>query len=383
MKRSLPSHSLDRAFTLVELMVSTAIIAMIVIILVSITGATSNTWRMTNAKVEQFRETRAAFETLTTRLAQATLNTYWDYDNPAQPTRYERRSELRFISGPASNAQPPLLGASATGAQRVTHATFFHAPLGFVDDSQSGTTNPYHGLENLLNVWGYYVEFGDDTDLRPSFLGNASPKIPSRFRFRMMEFMQPSEQLRTYKYTSGPTPLAAGGKPNASSYGGLEWFQEGLQTVSKPHMLAENVVALILLPMLSKQDQADFNLKSTDLAPHYLYDSSGKNVDAVTKQNPNTNPTSQLPPVVQVTMVAIDEQSAVRLRLKDSSVDIFNVKSKFTDATKLAADLNLDPTNSSTDNLESTLISMHVNYRIFTTDVPLRAAKWSREQTDK
>ena len=91
-----------RAFTLIEVMVSTAVIGMLVLILATITNETSLIWRRTTAKAEQFREVRAAFEHMTTTLGQATLNTYYAYDDPDAPRRYERRSELRFICGPTT-----------------------------------------------------------------------------------------------------------------------------------------------------------------------------------------------------------------------------------------------------------------------------------------
>ena len=50
--------------------------------------------------------------------------------------RYERRSELRFVCGPAST----LLG-NGPNTQRVTHAVFFHAPLGMSDSTALPTPN--------------------------------------------------------------------------------------------------------------------------------------------------------------------------------------------------------------------------------------------------
>ena len=366
-------------FTLVELMLSTAIIALLMLILVSITGQTSATWRYTRAKVEQFRESRAAFETITSKISQATLNTYWDYgydsSNPPLPTRYERRSELRFISGQAND----LLGVGASGA-RVSHAVFFHAPLGFVD----GANPQYHGLEGLLNVWGYYVELNSDVNFRPPFLKDAMPPPPERFRFRLMEFMQPSEKLGTYGYTSG----VSGGKPTATSYLGKEWFKSAVNAspnLSRP--VAENIIALIITPRLSKRDEQEVKagaseIDSSPLAPKYTYDSALTKNAGQSGSDPRVNPKNQLPPVLQITMVAIDETSAARLNLKDSTAstaDIFNLSTKFTDTSKYTGDLVVSPGDSS---LENTLISKRVSYRVFSTNVPIRAAKWSREQVN-
>lgn len=370
-------------FTLVEVMLSTAVISLIMLVLVSVTSQTSNTWRYTTGKVEQFRESRSAFETITSKVSQATLNTYWDYgydsSNPPLPTRYERRSELRFISGQAKD----LIGNANDGA-RVSQAVFFHAPLGLVD----GATNPqYHGLESLLNVWGYYVELNSDKNLRPTFLNNAPVNLPERFRFRLMEFMQPSEKLGTYGYTSG----TSGGKPTASTYLGREWFKNAVNVSPNPSRpVAENIIALIIIPRLSKRDEQEVKggareIDSSPLAPNYTYDSALTKNDGQTGSDPRTNPKNQLPPVLQITMVAIDETSAARLNLKDSSTrtaDIFNLSTKFTDTLKYTSDLVASPGGPADASLENTLISKRVSYRVFTTNVPIRAAKWSREQVN-
>ena len=80
---------------------------------------------------------------------------------------------------------------------------------------------------------------------------------------------------------------------------------------------------------------------------------------------------------MQVTMVAIDETSAIRQNLAAGSSDVFGVATKFTKSTDYGKDLfeSQDPAS-----LEATLIGKGVNYRIFNTNVTIRGAKWSREQ---
>ena len=51
--------------------------------------------------------------------------------------------------------------------------------------------------------------------------------------------------------------------------------------------------------------------------------------------------------------------------------EIFKISTLFSDTTKFAEDLAT---------LEQTLATKRVKYRIFTTNVQIRAAKWSREQ---
>ena len=359
MTRPAGKHTQSGGFTLVEVLVASAILVAMLGFLLVVMDQTARIWSGTSAKVEQFREARTGFERVTTRLSQATLNTYWDYDyntaSPPVPTRYARRSELRFIAGSGAT----LLGNSGSAA-RVTHAIFFNAPLGI-----TGSTN-YEGLANALNTFGYFTELADDTGQRPPFITTAM--IPLRWRFRLMEFSQPTEKFNLYQFTSG-TPTA----PNlASTYTGTDWFKTDVNSSAVlKRVITENVIALIITPRLAKADEAlqsPSNATHSPLAPNYGYDSTGTNA------NPQLNPKNQLPPVVQLTMVAIDDRSAEKLDLTGvAQADVFKMATLFTDTRNLTTDLAT---------LEGTLAARHLRYRIFTTNVHIRAAKWSREQTN-
>ncbi len=343
------------AFTLIEVLVASTIIVMMLGFLLVVMDQTARIWASTAAKVEQFREARTGFERMTTRLAQATLNTYWDYDSATKPTRYERRSELRFIAGSA----PILLGTNGT-ATRITHSVFFNAPLGVTGDAN------YTGLANALNTFGYFVELADETGQRPPFITPAM--IPSRWRFRLMEFSQPTENFSIYQSTSGVN----GTVPKSASYKGTDWFKNDVNnTAVLKRIVAENVIALIITPRLAKAEEVPLQSNATHspLAPLYSYDSMDTNAIA------QLNPKSQLPPVVQLTMIALDEKSAEKLDLDSTKADVLEiVKSKlFADTRNLTDDLAT---------LEATLGKRHLRYRIFTTNIHIRAAKWSHEQTN-
>jgi len=166
-----------QGFTLVELLVSTAIIALIMLMLVQVTNNISGAWRSTAEKVEKFQGARDGFEAMTRRISQATLNTYWDYYDISGVARtqstapgqflafsYGRQSDLRFISGPMwgqglgpSGAGVPwgITTASTATSGFVsywpTHGIFFQAPLGTV----AYLDQPfYSALDNMLNTWG-------------------------------------------------------------------------------------------------------------------------------------------------------------------------------------------------------------------------------------
>ncbi|MEA3209289.1 MAG: hypothetical protein QOE70_2346 [Chthoniobacter sp.] len=368
------------AFTLVELMVSMAVLSLIVVLLASITNQTSSVWRRTTGKAEQFRQVRAGFEAMTNRLSQATLNTYWDYDNRLFPTKYERRSDLRFICGPADD----VLGGRIAGREQVTHCVFFQAPLGITDALTPGGSKKYGGFENLLCSWGFYLDFGDDKDLRPPFI--TERLAPLQYRFRLMEFWQPAEENKIYQYTSGLDALQ---NPKNRSYTDRTWFTAMLNSGKPPvHVVAQNVIALIITPRLAQADEKEIKGGAafsdlSPLAPNYLYDSSPPKsgvADARYKDG-RVNPVNQLPPILQVTMVAIDENSAARLNFGASSADPFGLKAKkrFTKSADFTKDLAL---TGDAGSLENTLIQRGASYRIFTTNVVIRGAKWSREQTN-
>jgi uncharacterized protein (TIGR02599 family) len=355
------------AFTLVEVLLSTAVLSLLVIVLVSITNQTAATWRYTTGKIEQFSGARDAFESLTRQIGQATLNTRYDYfnssgeartqDNAANfvPKSYGRQSDLRFISGSMDRAnrfdgQPASPLAADAGRPRPTHGIFFHAPLGFVDD-----TAKYGALPGLLNTWGYYVEFDNDQRSRPSFLANGSGGTPLRYRYRLMEFMRPSEQLVTYS------------TPN-------DWFQPAVNEAGTPsaHALAENIIALVIQPMLSPEDEQKLAsppaVAGTALAPTYFYDSTQKHATA------DLNPHHQLPPMVRVTMVAIDEPSAIRLATGSTMPD-FGLDSLF----QTASASSTEQYQNDLDTLSARLAEKRCSYRVFTTNVIIRGAKWSKQ----
>lgn len=360
-------------FTLVELLVSTAIISLLMLMLMTMTNQTSALWQRTTGKLEQFRGARTAFETITTRLSQATLNTYWDYDNATAPTKYQRRSELRFLSGPADEvfAKAPGPVKPTGGNQWVTHAVFFQAPFGVTE------TASYKGFGSMLNTWGYYVEYSDDVAARPAILSQSSNPPQPRWRFRLMEFRQPSESMTLYTKSSGP---------NTQNYAGREWFRTAMGSAKPPvRAVADNIIALIITPRLARADEAAVSASSTGnnespLAKNYIYDSAPAVAtgSGQTYSDGRLNPMNQLPPLLDVTLVAIDETSALRLNFSSTTSDTFGIKGKFLKTADYDKDLRMGTGTS----LEDSLIKLGASYRIMRTSVIIRGAKWSTEQTN-
>jgi len=314
----------NRGFTLLELLVSMALVAIVAGLSFSIMTAITSAWKAHKARIGAFGDARVVFESLTNRLSQATLNTYWDYDNRGAPTRYLRKSELHFIQGRASSL-------ISTIPDVVGNSVFFCAPLG-INENEA-----YRPLFKMLSACGFYVRFGKDEN-RPPFVDG---RIANRYRFRLCQFLEPGERLRVYE---------AGLQGN--------WYSTDLTDWSFP--MAENIIGLILRVRYPD---------GSGNAETYDYDSRagiGSNSPPVTMH--------QLPPVISVTLVAIDEDSARRLAEKygDTMPPILPAADAFISADRYEDDLS---------NWEEALkkFPLKIDYRILTADVYLRGAKWSSQ----
>ncbi|HRJ72547.1 MAG TPA: Verru_Chthon cassette protein C [Terrimicrobiaceae bacterium] len=314
-----------RGFTLLEVLVSAALLMIVTLMSYSIISSISSAWKGHKARLGAFEGARVAFELLTSRLSQATLNTYWDYNDPAKPTRYLRQSELHFVMGRGKD----LLPSGVTDV--VGDAVFFVAPLGFTTETQ------FRPLVKMLTACGFFVRFSAELN-RPAFLGT---RVPERYRYRLFQFLQPGEQLGIY----------------ASSSGG-SWFSDAVAQNAFP--MVDNVIGLIL--------RANYPTSSGERSD-YAYDSRD---DGGSPADPPPN-FHQLPPRVSVTMVVIDEDSARRLAgiYGDTAPPIGPEPSTlFTTPAQYESDLIA---------WENQLKSFNprINYRILTAEIPIRGAKWS------
>ena len=422
------------AFTLVELLVSMVVLLLIMVMMATISNQISTVWKQANSRSETFRQAREGFEAMTRRLSQATLNTYYDYYDSSTPprlvsyyatnttgqfvpTQYLRTSELRFISGLAT----ALINGTASGnagsnpmPEWSTHAVFFQAPFGYTETTLSNAPS-YNGIPNMLNTWGYYTEYYNNQRFKPGFVvtaENATGQVVPHNRFRLMELNEPSEDLTLYQTTSaykGATSPTFGPTLQSGDENGLNWYQVPLAntTTGYSHVLAENIIALILRPQLSRQDTTARKLagNSNALSPNYSYDSTASSnyagtmgplsVNGNLPDDPKTSlpdagidPKNQLPPTVQVTMIAVDEPSAARLEQMataagSTAVKLLGLDQHFASVSDTPSD---DPSNthgyaSDLQAVETTLINNHLVFRVFTSQVPIRSAHWSTGQT--
>ena len=431
-----------KAFTLVELLVSMVVLLLIMVMMATISNQISSVWKQANSRSETFRQAREGFEAMTRRLSQATLNTYYDYydsNNPPRlasnpyytqslgfpfvPTQFLRTSELRFISGLTNKLFTATTSSSAAGAatppEWSTHAVFFQAPFGYTETAV-GANPSYNGLPNMLNTWGYYTEYFNNQSLKPGFVvtaETASGHAVPHNRFRLMELNEPSEKLTLYQTTSAYQTVSSSqtltgptGDPTLQSGGinGLNWYQVPLAAPSPgySHVLAENIIALILRPQLSRQDITTRTTAGNTnvLSPNYSYDSTASSNyagamgplsvngtlpnDQTGQPDAGIDPKNQLPPVVQVTMIAIDEPSAARLELMTASggktaVQLLGLDQHFAYLSDTSSDNPALAHGYASDlqAIETTLTTNHLVFRVFTSQVPIRAAHWSTGQT--
>lgn len=310
-------------FTLVEVLVASAILILMLTLILNIISQASAVTRHASEKISSFQNARLAFEMINRNLSQSTLNGYWDYDDPNTPSKYLRKSELHFVVGKAGVS--PFPGTAGTG-----EAIFFQAPLGI-----NGNASSYGGLDGLLNACGYYVEYG--TDPPPAIFQSAT----SPYRYRLMQVIQPTENLAVYNSTTGNSWVSTLA-PNALP-------------------VADNIVYLAIWPRKPITEDALGSSLTTD----FTYDSR---LNATLTNQPET--ANQLPPLVQVTMVAIDESSAAQF-CKDS-----NPPSQISSAMQSVSGISTQTAfDSDLAALTAKLAASRINYQVFTAVVPLRESK--------
>lgn len=380
-------------FSLIELMVATGVLAMMLVIVFQMLKGTQRTWRTTRQDVGEFKDARQSFEEMTRRVGQATLNSYYSYRYDTVtvrnvPLRMGRefipQSELHFVSGPVD-----VLGLQTKGnrqvGKRYTHAVFFQAPFGFCveDDPKDDRRLHYEKMNGLLNSWGYFIEFNTDELDRPQFFTALNNAPRPRPRYRLMEFRQPTEYLTIYK-------LNLREKTEAGQAELYQWFNKGLYSVNSEwnttldgreekgffrttRVVAENICGMILHP---REPDEKREASVDELAPDYVYDSRRFQWDGSNKLA--TRSRHQLPPVIDVTFIAVDEGSfntyCQREGIKSADQDPELIGK---DYFKVAKDFRKD-----LEKVELALKEKKLDYRIFNTSIRIRESKWTDKEKE-
>lgn len=335
-----------RAFSLIELMVAMGILSILMLMMTVLLDQVQKSWRYSESRISQFREARVAFDLMTKNIGQASLNTYWDLadkDKDGLFDGYFRTTELHFITLDAT-------ALNGSGSQKLTgQAIFFQAPLGF--------SGEYRNLNNLFNGRGYFVAFGSDEKFKPSFVESAD-----RYRFRLMEFRPPAESNQVFE--DGAKERIAD-KPQDFS----QWIRQtaGVGKGSfEDHLnpLAENIIALIVSPRDSLENAADTRGETfSKIAPNYGFDSNNQ-------AEGFSSFAQQVPPLIRVTMVAIDEAAATRFENSDGMP--VELTTPFSGLFRRTEDYSSDVQKLSDD-----LNELQINHKVFSSLVMLRSSKWS------
>jgi len=339
----------SQGFSLVELLVAMAVLSLILLMIMVMLSATERSWKHFSSNTQAFQNARLAFDTMNRTLSEATLNTYYDYYNSGYsprtnantgtfvPAYYGRYSELHFISGKQLVALP---------LPQVTHSVFFQTPV-----SYSAATGSYGNLTSLLNAVGFYIDFTSDTSDWPTFFSSLTSQPAPRYRYRLIEFLQPTEQLSVY-----------------SSLTGTSWFTTPLQSASPPtFLLADNIIACVICPHLAGEMTPA--TPTSSLTTTYEYDSRVASSPWTSGSQPVQM--NQLPPLLRVVLIAVDEPSM--LQIQGSSTAQPSLGFNYANVFQNPANLKTDITT-----VTSALAAKHVNYHVFQTDVPIRSANWSQ-----
>jgi uncharacterized protein (TIGR02599 family) len=336
-------------FSLLEVLTALAILSVILMVILRITSETGRAWKNSSAKIQAFQNARMAFDIVNRSLKQASLNTYYDYYDASRSRRtttnsatfvpdiYGRYSELQFISGKKLITQPH---------EQVTHSIFFQTPL-----SYTAQTSTFGKLSGLLNTVGFYIEFNSDQADRPFFFSTLTSQSAARWRYRLVQLFQPTEQLSVYNVTDN------------------SWFLNPVAASTPPvRLLAENIIACVVYPHLL-DDTTGTGVTSTVSALTSDYEYNTRVTNWTSGSQPKTM--NQLPPMVRIVLIAVDETSMLHQPASSETPPSlgFDYGTVFQSSAALSEDLKT---------VTDALAAQHINYRVFQSDISLNEARWSQ-----
>ena len=356
-------------FTLVELLVSVAIFALLMVVVLNLIGVAQNAVTTQRARSGEFREARAVLERMADAVSGATLHSYWAYGdyNTHRRVDYVRTSDGHFVSGPVGS----LLAADHPAPG---HGVFFQTLEGQAPGPDGSVVGqPF----NLVQCLGFYVDFNSDLEFRPAFLRDATDLYPERRRFRLMEFRLPSEESVIY---SSEVDLNNESTPRNQA---MRWFRgpfrNGGSVRDHSIILADNVLGLIIAPRYVVVEMQGGNLSENSTvttlpARDFLFDSREAQWGAAGQKAEATM--HQLPPALEVTLVVTDESSYSR---QASALGEDELAAAVRDAfAGLFADYN--DIDDDLQELEERLNELGLNHRLFSTNIGIRGARFVVEE---
>lgn len=341
------SRRLTGGFTLVEMLLGTFILLILVIILASMSNQVTRVWRSAGSQADAFQASRSAMDSMASQLELATMNVYWDYDNPASPSRYLRKADEAFVCGAATNliTAAPTASAGPNAVVLPGQAFFFQAPMGRT------SSNLVDNLQLLLNTCGFYIQYRN-VNTNTVLPGGGTP--PARNRYCLMQVQSAAEDMRIYATKTGanltwPSPANNG------------WFNTNtLLGGTNSRMVAENIVLLLVRPMTTGTNGLRTNLTSGTYA---LDTRSGET------NNPQAATANQLPPFVDLTLVGVAENTMLRKNITNGY--------QFTASDLSGLFANPDRFDDDMNAFKNVLQRERIDYRIFQQTVVLPNSKWS------
>ena len=337
-------------FTLIEIMISVAILSVILFLCFSIISNTEEVIHKNSSKIKVFTDAREAFYKIQKNLQQASLNTYWDYERNEEgsPISYLRKSELHFVSGNARE-----LGIENS----FSHGIFFFAPLGYTEKDS------LKDLKNLMNARGYYISYTDNLSFLPRFLRN-SFSFPKKYRFRLIELRIPAEENKIYDVDGSGGNLNE--LTNKEKFNFYRWFSDFIPG-KNTYILADNICALIVTPLSSSTRNNSNERERNQIAPEYFYDTREREWG---RENKRTRATyNRLPQSLRITLVAMTKDSANRLsKHGQESINAPNlgIENLFQIAENYEEDLEI---------LEEEFKKRAIDYKIFSAIIPIKSTQ--------
>jgi uncharacterized protein (TIGR02599 family) len=233
-----------------------------------------------------------------------------------------------------------------TAANFSGDGLIFEAPLGYTNNVT------YRPLYNALCARGYFVLFGDDRKSLPSGLAS---RLNPRFRFRLYEIRQATEDNRAYGNTLG-TPSTQ--------------FMNFDQTTDTIQPIADNIVGIVFLPIFGG------NAGAAGIVPASAYaldkqlnpNQAMFSFDSLTEADPARK--GKLPRALRCIAFAIDEESAERLTQANGNGvprELNAVVSAFKSVASVDRDIN---------DLQQRMDQQRINFRAFTATIPILAGQW-------
>ncbi len=306
-------------FSLIELLTAMTVLGVLMLALSQIVSGAFTTWMRGRSHIDKFQQARAAMQTLQDTLSQAVLSPHLEYQyDPAAltiPVAYRAESELRFRTGEAANLfiAPPDLRLEGQGV-------LFAAALG------RDTSGQRQGPRAALNTCGFFTGYGSDDRWLPGSAITAG--LAPRRRHRLFLVCQPVSEFPVYG----------------------EFYDPQAPAPAKPaHPVAENIALLLLLPMRDE----------TTLAGGEPYDSAQHQ--------------HELPSLLRVIMLALDERSAQRLEASGESQRLIPASLFHRLDTAAVIENDLDRLRRHLDQS----LSVPVDYQILDQLIPLPASRWN------